>query len=85
MHAGKAGSRFSTPLYHLSVSNIKGRGLTMVSDVQERCNWKDGYRTEDSYCKDPPVWTAYKISCQSTSFVTAGVEYGAEISLVPVL
>jgi len=35
--------------------------------------------------RTPPVWTAYKISCHSTSIVTAGAEYGAEISLVPVL
>jgi len=84
-HAGNADRIFSTPLYHLSVPDIKGLGLNMLSDVQGRCNWKDGCRTEDSYCKDPPVWTAYKISCHSTSAVTAGAEYGAEISLVPVL
>jgi len=85
MHASNADSTFSTSLYHLSVPNIKGLGLSMVSDVQEWCNWKHGCRTEDSYCQDTPVWTAYKISCQSTSIVTAGAEYGAEISLVPVL
>lgn len=54
MHAGNVDGTFSTPLYHLSVPNIKGLGLNMVSDVQGRCNWKDGCRTEDSYCKDPP-------------------------------
>jgi hypothetical protein len=85
MHAGNADSSFSTPLCHLSLPNTKGLGMNMVSEVQGRCNWKDGCRTEDSYCKDPPVWTAYKISCQSTSIVTEGVEYGVGISLVPVL
>jgi hypothetical protein len=85
IYAGNADSTFCTPLCHLSVPNIKGLGLNMVSDVLEGSNWKDRCRTEDSDCKDPPVWAAYKISCQSTSIVTAEVEYVTEISLVPVL